>query len=68
MSVNFVQDFLEQKLENSKSYRHTTRAVCMCEYAEMHGLLHVSTNDSEIPERGLRNHSNESTYNFVNVV
>ncbi|XP_063402236.1 uncharacterized protein LOC134686498 [Mytilus trossulus] len=68
MSVNFVQDFLEQKLENSKSYRHTTRAVCMCEYAEMHGLLHISIIDSGISERGLRNHSNESTYNFANVV
>ncbi|VDI63713.1 Hypothetical predicted protein [Mytilus galloprovincialis] len=68
ISVNFVQDFLEQKLENSTSYRHTTRAVCMCEYVEMHGLLPVPINDSNIARRGLRDYSDVSTNNFTNVV
>ncbi|CAC5415577.1 unnamed protein product [Mytilus coruscus] len=68
LSVDFVQDFLEQKLENSESYRHTSRAVCLCEYAEKHGLVQVPINDSDNSERGLRNHSEESTNHFANVV
>ncbi|XP_052088575.1 uncharacterized protein LOC127725559 isoform X1 [Mytilus californianus] len=68
MSVNFVQDFLEQKLENSETYRHTSRAVCMCEYAETHGLLPVDNSDSGELERGFRTHSDESTNHFANVV
>lgn len=68
LSVNFVQDFLEQKLENSESYRHSSRAVCMCEYAERHGLLQVHIKNSANKERRLRNRSQESTNHFANVV
>ncbi|CAC5415582.1 TLR2 [Mytilus coruscus] len=32
MSVDFVQDFLEQKLENSESNRHTSRALKCCNH------------------------------------
>ncbi|CAG2196080.1 unnamed protein product [Mytilus edulis] len=68
LSVDFVQDFLEQKLENSESYRHTSRAVCLCEYAEKHGHVQVPINDSFNSERGLVNHYEESTNHFANVV
>ncbi|CAG2196348.1 unnamed protein product [Mytilus edulis] len=68
MSVDFVQDFLEEKLDNSEYFRHTSRAICMCEYAETHGLLNVPFEESYNSERGLRNHSDESTNNFANVV
>ncbi|XP_071137946.1 uncharacterized protein [Mytilus edulis] len=68
ISVDFVQDFLEQKLENSESYRHTSRAVCMCEYAETHGLLPVPVNESGNSERGFRNCSGGATNDFANVV
>lgn len=68
MSVDFVQDFLEEKLDNSESFRHTSRAICMCKYAESHGFLHVPVDESCNSERGFRNHSDESTNNFANVV
>lgn len=68
LSVEFVQDFLEQKLENSESCRHTSRAVCLCEYAEKHGLVQVPINDFCNPDRGLVNYYEESTNHFANVV
>ncbi|CAG2201168.1 unnamed protein product [Mytilus edulis] len=39
LSIPYLQDFLSERLVCFSDTRHSTRAVCICQYAEMKGLI-----------------------------
>lgn len=39
LSPDFIQDFLDEKLEHSERFRHTPQAMCLCEYAQLKNII-----------------------------